>query len=29
VYPTKDMHVIYYGEVKGVYAAEEAEEKLA
>lgn len=29
VYPTKDMHVIYYGEVKGVYAVEDAEEKLA
>jgi flavin reductase (DIM6/NTAB) family NADH-FMN oxidoreductase RutF len=29
VYPAKDMHVIYYGEVKGVYAVENAEEKLA
>jgi len=29
VYPTKDMHVIYYGEVKGVYAVENAEDKLA
>ena len=28
-YPTMDMHVIYYGEVKGVYAVENAEEKLA
>jgi flavin reductase (DIM6/NTAB) family NADH-FMN oxidoreductase RutF len=29
VYPGKDMHVIYYGEVKGAYAAENAEENLA
>jgi len=29
VYPAKDMHVLYYGEVKGVYAVESAEERLA
>ena len=29
VYPNKDMHVIYYGEVRGVYAVEDAEGKLA
>jgi flavin reductase (DIM6/NTAB) family NADH-FMN oxidoreductase RutF len=28
VYPTKDMHVIYFGEVKGVYAVENAANKL-
>lgn len=29
VYPGKDMHVLYYGEVQGVYAVEDAEGKLA
>jgi len=29
VYPSRNLHVIYYGEVKGVYAVENAEEKLA
>lgn len=29
VYPAKDMHVLYFGEVKGVYAVEDAAEKLA
>jgi flavin reductase (DIM6/NTAB) family NADH-FMN oxidoreductase RutF len=28
VYPTKDMHVLYYGEVKGVYETEGAAGKL-
>jgi len=28
VYPMKNMHVIYYGEVKGAYEAEDAEAKL-
>jgi len=28
VYPSKNMHVIYYGEVKGVYAVEDAAGKL-
>lgn len=28
VYPGKDMHVLYYGEVKGVYAVEDADERL-
>lgn len=29
VYPTKDMHVLYYGEVKGVFAVGDADERLA
>ncbi|MBN2336207.1 flavin reductase family protein [Candidatus Bathyarchaeota archaeon] len=29
VYPTKDLHVLYYGEIKGVYAAENAGKNLA
>jgi flavin reductase (DIM6/NTAB) family NADH-FMN oxidoreductase RutF len=28
VYPTKDLHVLYFGEVKGVYEVDEAEAKL-
>lgn len=28
VYPNKDMHVIYYGEVKGAYAIQNVEEML-
>jgi flavin reductase (DIM6/NTAB) family NADH-FMN oxidoreductase RutF len=27
VYPTKDLHTIYYGEVKGVYEVEDAESR--
>lgn len=29
VYPRKDMHVLYYGEVKGVFAVGDADERLA
>jgi flavin reductase (DIM6/NTAB) family NADH-FMN oxidoreductase RutF len=29
VYPAKDLHTLYFGEVKGVYAVEDATEKLA
>ena len=28
VYPNKNMHMLYYGEIIGTYAVEEAEEKL-
>ncbi len=28
VYPNRNMHVIYYGEVKGAYAVEDAAERL-
>ena len=28
VYPNKDKHVIYYGEVKGAYAIQNVEEML-
>jgi flavin reductase (DIM6/NTAB) family NADH-FMN oxidoreductase RutF len=29
IYPRSDMHVLYYGEIKGVYATEEADEILS
>lgn len=29
MYPNKDWHVIYYGQVTGCYASEDADEKLA
>ncbi len=29
VYPSRNLHTLYFGEVKGVYAAEDADEKLA
>ena len=29
VYPRKDMHVLYYGEVKGVFAVGDADKRLA
>jgi hypothetical protein len=29
VYPNKDMHMLYYGEVKACYATEDADNELA
>ena len=28
VYPGKNMHMLYYGQIKGTYATEDAEKKL-